>query len=277
MPVHDEAREEAVLRELLPDHVGVARDQGGAPVAEVRRQRRPRPHGVGDLRPARPRVPDRDPNAAPDRVLDHRQDARALRGHRQQADPPRGRVLPPPEVVDVGAAHEGARVRPAVAILRRDVRALHVNPRDRRRVRPYDHPGAGREGLEGRRDQRRQEAGHARLPDRLDRAEKRVRRERGVAEVDPREPVHLQVEEARQLDRPRRRPRSERHGRPRDARRQHAPPSPVDHPRPPARRYRSLTRRGTEAPAESIRLTPSSTDRSVSITSDAGSTTTSPT
>ena len=41
--------------------------------------------------------------------------------------------------------------------------------------------------------------------------------------------------------------------------------------------YRSLTTGGTDAPADSIRLIPSSTVRSVSITSDAGSTTTSPT
>ena len=45
----------------------------------------------------------------------------------------------------------------------------------------------------------------------------------------------------------------------------------------PAPSYRSITTRGTDAPAESIRLTPSSTERSVSITSVTGSTTTSPT
>ena len=48
-------------------------------------------------------------------------------------------------------------------------------------------------------------------------------------------------------------------------------------PRAPRAPYRSTTTRGTDAPAESIRLTPSSTDRSVSITSVTGSTTTSPT
>ena len=111
--------------------------------------------------------------------------------------------------------------------------------------------------------------------------------ERRVAEVDAGEAVHLQVEEARELDRALRpapcapslalrlargpaRPRRERrdgagHPRPHDG-----PPRLVRHgspPRAPAPPYRSLTTRGTDAPAESIRLTPSSTERSVSITS----------
>ena len=157
-------------------------------------------HGVGDLRPGRPRVPDRHADLARHQVLDQGQHARGLRGDGHEPDAPLGRVLATPEVVDVGPADERAGVGAARAVLRRDVGPLHVDAGDRRVLRADDGPRARGERLERRGDERRQEAGDARLLDRGHRLEHPLGRERGVAEVDTREPVHLQVDEPRELD-----------------------------------------------------------------------------
>ena len=150
----------------------------------------------------RGRVADRHAHAGRDQGFDERERARRLGRERHEPDAPSAASLAPLEVVDVGAAHVLARVRAARAVLGRDVGPLHVDARDRGMPRSHERSGAGREALEGRRDERRQEARDAGLLDRRHRPPQVVRRRRRVAEVDTREAVDLQVDEARQLQRP---------------------------------------------------------------------------
>jgi len=209
--VDDEAGKKAILAELLPQQVRVARQRARAAIAQMGRERGPGRHGVLDLGSVRSRMADRHAHTGRNQVLDERERAGYLGGERHESDATLGGVLAAVEVVHRGAAHVLARVCPARPVLGCDVGPLHVDACDRRMTRAHERAGAGGEGLERRRDQRGQEARDPGFPDRRHGAAQVAGRGGRVAEVDAREAVDLQVDEARELQRARtgagRRPR----------------------------------------------------------------------
>ena len=77
MAVDDERRVQRVGRQLVPDHVGVTRQDGRTAVAEMRRHRGAGVHRVGDLRGGGVGMPEGDTYASRDDALD---DGRATPG-----------------------------------------------------------------------------------------------------------------------------------------------------------------------------------------------------
>ena len=160
--VDDQARDERVGGQLLPDDVRMPRQHRGAAVAEMRRERRAGRDRVGDLLRRRRGVADRDAHARGTRCSMSAQRARHLRRERDEHDAAAGRILPALEVVAARRRHVRARMRAARAVVRRDVRPFHVDPGDGRDpgMRGDDARARG-EVLERRGDERRQAARHA--------------------------------------------------------------------------------------------------------------------
>ena len=199
MAVDDEAREQFVVRELLPDDVRMARERRRAAVAEMRRQRRASFHGGVNVIRRGGGVTERHTNPARDEMLDQRDRARHFRRQRDEHDPPVGCLLTPREIVDGRGDAMLARMRAAKAVERRDIRALHVNARDRAVGiwMTHDDARARREVIQRRRDDRRQAARHAGRAHRIERARHAIGRAgRWIVEVDAGEAVHLQVDES---------------------------------------------------------------------------------
>jgi hypothetical protein len=162
MAVHDQRGRQRVRRELLPDHVRVPRDELRDAVAEMRRERGARLHGRLDLLGRRRGVSDR-----------HAHPAAHQRARRAAARPTSGATVTMrmrPSAASwrrSKSSSEAARTcsracAPARAILRRDVRPLHVEAQHARRLRTHERPRALREALERARDERRQAGRHAR-------------------------------------------------------------------------------------------------------------------
>ncbi len=162
MAVDDDAGEKPVGGELLPDHVGVSRQDRGAAVAEVRRQRCAGRDGGSDLIAGRSRVTDGDAHAGRHQPLDQRNCAFDLRRERHQHDAASRCLLPPLEIIATCGGDMSPRMRAARAVLRRDVRPLHVDAGNRRILDIGQDPCARREIFKRRRDEGRQQPGHTR-------------------------------------------------------------------------------------------------------------------
>ena len=130
--VDDQGGADRVGRQQLPDHVRMARQHLRAAIAQMRGQRRAGGDRIADLLWRRRGMAERDAHACGHKVLDERQRAWHLRRERHEHDPAVGGILPALEVVDVRRDDVRARVGAARAILRRHVRAFHVDPGDRR-------------------------------------------------------------------------------------------------------------------------------------------------
>jgi hypothetical protein len=208
MSVDDEAGEQGIRRELLPNDIRVARQDLRAAVAEVRGHGRPGGDRIADLRGGRIRVSDGDAHAVADQPLDQRQRAPDLRRDRDQHDAPRRGVLAPREVVEAGRGRVLARVRAPRAVFRRDVRPLHVQSGDSLVPHGGQHARARGEPLERRGDEGGQAARDARGAHACQRFRHAVGRQVRRVEVDSAKAVHLQVEKTGELD-PHRAVRSE--------------------------------------------------------------------
>ena len=124
--VDDEIGHQPVFRKLVPNVVRMPRQHRMRAVPEMRRERRARRYGVGNLRRGGVGVADRRGDARLHHLLDV---ARRLwpRG-RERHDPHailRG-LLPAAELFEIGLAHPRTRMRAARPVLGRDVRAFHV-------------------------------------------------------------------------------------------------------------------------------------------------------
>ena len=187
----------AILRELLPEQVGVPRKRRRAAVAQMRRQRRAPPHGLDDRLRARGRVTDRDANARRDETIDEVQRARHFGRERHETNHSVCRVLSPREIVRRGGRHRGRIVGAARAVVARNVGALHVQAKDSRgAAREHALRTSGEPG-EIRRDQRRQERRHARDLHGGGGSRHVLGGRRRVVEIDAGKAVDLQVAEAR--------------------------------------------------------------------------------
>jgi hypothetical protein len=200
--VGDQAREHAVGGEQLPDGIRMPRQDVGAPVAEMRRQRRAGGDRVGDLCGGRRRMADRGADTRRGEMLDQLERAGPLGGERDEPDPSVSRLLTPAKVVHARQGYVLARMRAARPVGRRQMRTLRVDPGNRGIGDARQDARARREAVERRRDQRRQAAGHAGRAHAIQRFGRAIGGEAGAVEIDAGEPVHLKVEQSRQLDRP---------------------------------------------------------------------------
>ncbi len=148
MSVDNQTGEDPVGRQQLPDHIRMPWEHRGAPVAEMCRQRRAGGDRVADLLPCRGGVSDGGAHARRDEMFDERQRTRDFRRQRDQRDAAARGVLPSIEVVETRRRHMLARMRAARTVIRRDVRAFHVDAGDRRVARSREHARARRELLE---------------------------------------------------------------------------------------------------------------------------------
>ena len=172
-------------------------------VAEMGAERGAGGNGVGDLRPVRGGVAEGDdlsPSvAAP---ADQGVGAGKFRGQGQQQDRPPQPRLDPLHQRRVGCDHCGGRVAAGVAVERAEERTLQMVAGHHQRA----EPAAGDRRVEGGEPRgqhafpRRDEGGQARrnpgAQHRVQRVVERVGGEGGVVEIDAREAVHLQVDEA---------------------------------------------------------------------------------
>ena len=160
MAIDNEAGEERVGGQLLPDDVRMPRQHRRAAVAEMGRQRRTCRNRIGDLPRGRATVwPIATLTPVDTQPLDELERARNLRRERHEHDAAAGRVLPAREVVRTRRPHVCARMRAARAVLWRDVRPFHVDPCDGRvRDAMRWRPRAAAKSLERRGDERRQQA-----------------------------------------------------------------------------------------------------------------------
>src|SRR6476646_1372852 len=100
MTIDDQAGDEPVVGELLPQKVGMSRQYLRAPVAEVRREPGTGADGVANLRGRCRAVPNRGNDVVRDEVLDKRQRPGNFGGEGNHDDPPTGRLVATLEVVE---------------------------------------------------------------------------------------------------------------------------------------------------------------------------------
>jgi hypothetical protein len=178
-----------------------------AAVAEMGRHRRAGCRRGPDLLRRRRGVADGGRHAGGHALPDERDRLLVFGRKRDQPDPPSRRALPPVELLPVGRADESAFVGAPRTVLRGDERAFEMDARDARRgvrialARPRNRSNAVLDGLRRVRDHRRVVRSHALGPELAGDAAREVVGDRTRVEVEPAEPVDLEIDEARSDER----------------------------------------------------------------------------
>ena len=206
--VDDEIRHQPVFRKLVPNVVRMPRQHRMRAVPEMRRERRARRYGGGNLRRGGVGVADCRGDARLHHLLDVTR--RLWPGGRERHDPYailRG-LLPAAELFEIGLAHPRTRMRAARPVLGRDVRAFHVEAIHRSAFRQSVF--RAREIAKGRLhtfrragDHSRVEAGHPAGEQSANGVRDTFVRSQRVVIVDAREAVHLQIDPAGGQPKPR--------------------------------------------------------------------------
>lgn len=153
MTVHDEARQQLVGGKLLPEYVWVAGQELRATVAEMSGKSRARVHRIANLLRRGSRMADRDSDTRFDEMFNQPKRTGNFRGKSDKNNATRSGILPVLEVFEGRFDNMPAWMRPARAILGRNVRPLHMYPGDRRIRKIHQGAGAARKSLERRRDE----------------------------------------------------------------------------------------------------------------------------
>ena len=174
MAVGDQADTQAIVRELCPYVVGVARQRRVRPVAEMRGHGGARRDGLMYLVAGGMRMTDSDADAQPGYGADERVAARPVGGDGDHADQPAARPLPLLHLGGVGWPDVARVVSAARTFLVRQERPFDMDIRDRVRE-VFRGPPGGRDRRQRRQqlilrrgDQGGHDCGHA---DRLERVD----------------------------------------------------------------------------------------------------------